>query len=121
MPDTYTPGEKFSGAALFLCLCMGTRILLALGARSTEPRHLPILGVGALLLAVGFAVAFNRRHQGAETFGQPIWWNSLRPVHAVLWGVFAVGALQKKNWWFVLLGDAVLGLGAFGVQRTLLQ
>ena len=78
--------------------------------------YLPVLGFLALIPAIGFLVIymFGLRKTGNEVFGDTIWWNDLRPIHAMFYGLFAYLAISKNsNAWIVLLVDTVFGLGAF--------
>ena len=111
MPST----EFRKRAALFLVGCMGVRFGLTYLA-ATRPAALPLLGALAAPCALGIATiyALGLRRTGAETFGAPIWWDALRPVHAVLWAVFAFMALRgNADAWKVLLADTLLGLVAW--------
>jgi hypothetical protein len=101
---------------MFLICCIGTRTLLVYIAKTTDVKYLPYLGYLALLPAAGFLYIFvtGIRKTGAEVFGEKIWWNSLRPVHALLYTLFAYNAINKnKNAWIVLLVDVVFGLVNF--------
>ncbi len=55
--------------------------------------------------------------QGTRTvgaFGETVWWGSLRPVHALLYGLFAIYAIQGYPQAWVFLGvDLVIGLIGF--------
>lgn len=102
--------------ALFLIGCMGIRIALALFAMQASPSLLRIMGYIALLPALGFTLIyfFDLRKTGAEVFGAPIWWNSLRPVHAILYFLFAYMAInERKEAWYVLLADVAIGFAGF--------
>jgi hypothetical protein len=101
---------------LFLLGCIGTRSLLVYIAKTTDVNYLPYLGYLALLPAAGFMYIFvtGVRKTGAEVFGDKIWWNNLRPVHALLYTFFAYNAIQKnKSSWKFLLADVVFGLVNF--------
>ena len=113
--------ESRKRAALFLIGCMGVRFGLTYVA-ATKPAALPWLGALAVPPALGIAAIywFGLRKTGAETFGQPIWWNALRPAHAVLWAAFALAALLRvREAWTILLFDTLLGLGAWIAHRCL--
>lgn len=79
------------------------------------------LGYIALLPAIGFLLIYllDLRKQGAETFGQPIWWDYLRPVHALFYFLFAYAAIVEKdvNAWKYLLVDVIVGLSGFIANR----
>ena len=101
---------------LFLIGCIGTRSLLVYIAKTTDVKYLPYLGYLALLPAIGFMYIFltGVRKTGAEVFGEKIWWNNLRPVHALLYLLFAYFAIQRNTQaWMILLVDVVFGLVNF--------
>ena len=101
---------------LFLFGCIGARLALVYVAKTISLQYLPVLGYAALLVAIGFMYFFitGTRQTGAEVFGDKIWWNNLRPVHAALYGLFAYNAIQKnRNAWMFLLADVIIGIVAF--------
>lgn len=101
---------------LFLIGCIGLRTLFVYIAKTIKPKHLPILGCIALIPAIGFSYIYltDSRKTGGETFGQKIWWGDLRPLHALLYFIFAYMAITKDHRaWTVLLLDVALGLTAF--------
>lgn len=101
---------------LFLVGCIGARTLAAYTAKVAPAQYLPYLGYLALLPAMGFAFiwATGARKTGAEVFGARIWWNDLRPVHSVLYFLFAYWAIKGvRAAWLFLLADVCIGLGAF--------
>lgn len=100
---------------LFLIGCIGARTLFALLAKNF-PNYLPFMGLIALLIAVGFIYRYlsGTRKTGPETFGEKIWWNDLRPLHAALYLTFALLAFRKSPYaWILLAIDVVIGLTAF--------
>lgn len=101
---------------LFLLGCIPARLLIAYLAYS-RPDLLPILAKFALVVSAAwiFIWAFDLRKTGVEVFGGKIWWNNLRPVHALLWLWFASKAVSsdKKAAYKILLLDALVGLTAF--------
>lgn len=99
----------------FLIGCIGIRLSLVYIAKN-HTNYLPIMGKLALLPAIGFTIIYlnDLRKKGAETFGKPIWWNDLRPLHASLYFMFAVYAIKKyDNAWIPLFIDTIIGLLAF--------
>lgn len=108
-------------ALLFLFGCIGLRSFLVYVAYSASPTILPLLGLAAALPAIGFAVIwyYGLRKTGAEVGGERIWWNDLRPIHAALWGAFAIAAIGKwEKAWMFLLADVVFGLGAWTAHNV---
>ena len=101
---------------LFLCGCMVIRGLFVYITYKLPPKYLPIAGMLALIPAIGFTTIFitGSRKTGTEVFGDEIWWNSLRPVHALLYLLFAISAIAKKSYsWVFLLVDMLIGLCSF--------
>ena len=101
---------------LFLIGCIGSRLLLVLVCKNLPIDLLPFAGYVALLPAFGFAYLYftGSRKTGPEVFGEKIWWDSLRPVHSLLYFSFAISAIRKnRSSWKFLLFDVVLGLTSF--------
>ncbi len=105
---------------LFLIGCIGTRSLFVYIAKTIDSQYLPYLGYAALLPAIGFLWIFisGSRQTGAEVFGNKIWWNSLRPIHALLYVGFAYSAINRKSYsWMFLLVDVLFGLVSFLIHH----
>lgn len=101
---------------LFLIGCIGTRTLFVYVAKNSGEKYLPILGYLALLPAFGFIYIYltGSRKTGAEVFGDKIWWNDLRPLHSLLYFLFAYNAIIGNNKaWIYLLIDVIFGLISF--------
>ena len=101
---------------LFLIGCIGVRSILVLLAKNTSVYVLKILGYLALLPAIGFIYIYltGSRQTGAEVFGEKIWWNSLRPIHAMLYLLFAYNAINGvKTAYQYLFIDVIIGLISF--------
>ena len=101
---------------LFLFGCIGTRTLFAYIAKTSSTKTLLYLGALAIIPAIGFITIYlaGLRRTGAEVFGEQIWWNDLRPVHALFYILFAFFAFQGKRYAWVPLGlDVIIGLVAF--------
>ena len=104
--------------ALFLLLCIPTRLILVFLAKHLKGTNLKILATILLIPAIGFLYLFfsGKRQSGAEVFGSEIWWNDLRPIHGLNYLVFSVLVLTgvwSDKAWIILLFDVVLGLLAF--------
>jgi len=101
---------------LFLFGCIPTRLFLVYLSKNVPIHHLPILGYILLLPAIGFIYLFfsGTRITGVETFGDKIWWNNLRPIHALFYFLFSYNAIHKnKNSWIYLLYDVIIGFTSF--------
>lgn len=105
---------------LFLIGCIGTRALFVYIAKNVNLTYLPLLGYLAILPMIGFIYIYltGSRQTGAEVFGGKIWWNNLRPLHALLYGLFAYYAIQRANFaWKFLLADVIIGFCAFMIYH----
>ena len=101
---------------LFLFGCIGTRSLFVYLAKIANTTYLKYLGYLALLPAIGFFYIYftDSRKTGGEVFGDKIWWNDLRPVHGILYTLFAYNAIiGNKSAWIYLLVDVIFGLASF--------
>ena len=101
---------------LFLIGCIGIRSLFVVIAKYIHVKYLKYLGYIALLPAIGFMYIYltGSRKTGAEVFGEKIWWNNLRPIHSILYFLFAYNAIiGNKQSWIYLLVDVLFGLVSF--------
>jgi len=104
----------------FLLLCIPVRLGFVVIAKKVDKKYLPYLGYLAILPAIGFAYIYisGKRKTGGETFGQKIWWNNLRPLHSILYFMFAYLALKKSNNAYIpLLLDVIIGLISFVIYH----
>lgn len=104
--------SKINRMYLFL-VCIVVRSLLILIAKNINPNKLPYLGFIALIPAIGFAITYLKGNK-IGAFGGKVWWQNLRIVHSLLYLLFAIYALQKKRFsYMVLVFDLLLGIFAF--------
>ena len=105
---------------LFLIGCIGIRSLFVIIAKYVNTTYLKYLGYLALVPAIGFVYIYltGSRKTGAEVFGEKIWWNNLRPIHAILYFLFAYNAIiGNKQSWIYLLVDVLFGLISFLIHH----
>lgn len=94
--------------------CMIVRLSLAYLASVAPSRWLRIMGIVAIFPAIGFLYFFLSGTRKKGAFDQKIWWNLFRPIHALLYGLFAYFAIQgNRRAWVFLFVDAMVGLGGF--------
>jgi ABC-type iron transport system FetAB permease component len=101
---------------LFLFGCIFVRVLITILAKQIDPSYLPYMGFIALFPAFGFLFIFltGSRKTGLEVEGDKIWWNCLRPLHSLLYFLFAYNAIFKNpNSWQFLAIDVSIGLISF--------
>jgi len=109
---------------LFLVGCIGARLLLVYIAKNINIKFLKYMGYLLLLPAFGFIYIYltGTRQTGAEVFGDKIWWNNLRPIHASLYLLFSYNAINgNKNAWIYLLIDVLFGLTSFLTHHFILK
>ena len=107
---------------MFLIGCIGVRSLFVIIAKYINMKYLKYLGYLALLPATGFMYIYvtGSRKTGAEVFGEKIWWNNLRPIHSILYFLFAYHAIiGNKQSWIYLLVDVLIGLISFSIHHYL--
>ena len=100
---------------MFLIGCIGVRSLFVIIAKYNI-KYLKYFGYLALLPAIGFMYIYvtGIRNKGNGAFGQKIWWNNLRPIHSILYFLFAYNAIMgNKNSWIYLFADVLVGLFGF--------
>ena len=105
----------------FLIGCIGFRLLIAFLAKQANKKWLRIMGYIAIVPVVGFMYIFltGSRKTGPEAAGEKIWWNALRPLHALLYALFAYFAITgNRKAWMYLFADAMVGLFAFLVHHS---
>ena len=105
---------------MFLIGCIGTRSLFVIIAKYVNTQYLKYMGYLALLPAIGFIYIYltGSRKTGPETFGEKIWWNNLRPIHSMLYFLFAYNAINgNKQAWIYLLVDVLFGLISFLIHH----
>lgn len=105
---------------MFLIGCIGIRSLLVIISKYTNTKYLKYLGYLALVPATGFIYIYltGSRKTGAEVFGEKIWWNNLRPIHSILYFLFAYNAITgNKQAWIYLLVDVIIGLISFLIHH----
>ena len=107
---------------MFLIGCIGIRSLFVIIAKNVNTKYLKYLGYLALVPATGFMYIYltGSRKTGAEVFGEKIWWNNLRPIHSILYFLFAYNAIiGNKQSWIYLLVDVLIGLTSFLIHHYL--
>lgn len=106
--------------ALFLLGCVPVRLALVYLV-AAERVGLKMMAFFGGCIALGFATIFagGLRRTGLETGGAPIWWNWLRPVHALLWGLFAYFAWIGRSSvaWKLLFVDICVGTISFFIYH----
>lgn len=100
---------------LFLTLCLPLRLAIVYAAASQPSLRVPLAVLMAVLaIGITFIYLTGSRQTGTETFGEPIWWNNLRPIHGALWALSSLLLFQNSPLApYVLGADVAIGFGAF--------
>ena len=99
---------------LFLVGCIGARTLFMLAAKNICLKYLPLMGYVAAIPAFGFAYIYITKARTKGILGQDAWWDDMRPVHSLLYSLFAYNAIMKnRDAWMFLLIDVIIGLVNF--------
>ena len=95
----------------FYCIVM--RFLIVYTAIVAPTNN--ILRLFSLVVGTGFMYYFlsGTRTTGPETFGKPIWWNHLRPIHSFNYLCYLVLSYIKPDVAYIpLLIDVMIGVYA---------
>ena len=99
---------------LFIFVCMGIRLSMAYLAKRISGKYLQLMGYIMTVPSFGFAYIYVTGSRNKGRFDQKAWWNDLRPIHSVLYGLFAWNAINKRSYsWIFLFADAIFGLISF--------
>jgi hypothetical protein len=99
---------------VFLIVCIGIRTSFVVLAKNVNINYLPYLGYGGMGISISFAYMYFTKARKKGIFGDKVWWDSLRPVHAFNYGFFAYLAINKSCYsYYPLLIDVIIGLTAF--------
>jgi hypothetical protein len=104
----------------FLIGCIGFRLFVTYLSYAANDWNLQVIGFVALYpVLYWFYVLFLVEPNTAwEKVSNMMWWKNLRPIHMMLWGLFAYLAISKNHMaYVVLLVDTAFGLLAFFVHH----
>ena len=104
---------------LFFVGCIGLRSLFVYLAYLANTTYLRYMGYVAILPAIGHFYLFFNDTRKNGFFGGKLWWNDLRPIHGLLYFLFAYNAIQgNRHAWIYLLFDVLVGSVAFLVFHS---
>ena len=97
----------------FLIGCIGIRTLFVIITKNINKDYLPYIGYIGLLISISFVYQFITKKRIVGAFNNKVWWDKLRPIHAINYGLFAYMAINKSSHaWIPLLIDVIIGLSA---------
>lgn len=116
---SFTQRERF---LMFLFGCITIRLALVVLTLTLPSPLLRVLAVILLTMGIGFTIIFvlGLRRTGPETSGEKIWWNALRPVHAVLYITASYHAWRgnRRNACIALMIDVAIGFVAWQARNA---
>ena len=101
---------------VFLFGCILTRSILVYLAKTLDKKYVKIMGYIAIPIGLSFMYLYFVGNKTADSQlewlgDKKIWWNNLRPVHGLLYLLFALFAIKENEYaWVFLLIDVVIGL-----------
>jgi hypothetical protein len=99
---------------LFIFVCIPIRVSFVYFAKNASQNHLKLMGFISILSSISLMYQFVSKSRTTGIFGTNAWWDSLRPVHSVLYLCFSIMAiLSMKNAHIPLAVDVILGFASF--------
>jgi len=104
---------------VFIFICLGTRLGIAHYAKNASEEVLNNMGKLAIIPAVGIIYIYifgSKTADGQLSWAgeDNVWWNSLRPIHGIIYALFAIMAIKgNTNAYKMLQLDSIVGLIAF--------
>jgi len=91
--------------------CVVTRILVCLVAVFIPLSYLSWMGYAALLPSFAFFFVYVMKLRPKGMHGQIAWWNQYRPLHGMMYMLFAIFAIHRiRKAYFFLFIDILLGI-----------
>jgi hypothetical protein len=80
-----------------------------------KPKNVYYMSFPAAIICIGFLVSYIKYKPGdLGIFDGNVWWNNLRFIHGIIYGVFAYLAYtHNKHAYIALLIDVIVGIIAF--------
>jgi hypothetical protein len=98
---------------IFLFGCIGIRTIFLIMSKNINKDYLPYMGYIAILISISLIYQFIKKERKMGAFNNEVWWDKLRPIHAINYAIFAYMAINKSsNAWIPLLIDVIIGLSA---------
>lgn len=102
----------------FICICV--RCACIAGAYFSLPHPvLRLLFVAFYAISgLGSLILFLTKSRKTGAFRQKIWWDGLRPFHALFFLLSSILIYQKNTWFvLILLFDTLMGIVAFSYKH----
>ncbi len=101
--------------------CVLVRLFLALLAKYASNTILQLMALFFFITSIGFLYQYLYRPNKLGAFGGQPWWNNLRPLHSLLYFLFAFLVFTNNGSisWLVLLLDVCIGITAFSFHYFL--
>ena len=99
----------------YFIICILLRSLFVLMAYELNTNLVYYMAFPAVLISIGFLVSYTKyKPKDLGVFGGKVWWNNLRFIHGIIYGIFAYMAFtQNKLAYIPLLVDVIIGISSF--------
>lgn len=96
-------------------ICILLRSIFVLLAYFLHPKYVYYMSFPAAFVSIGFFVTYMKYKPGdLGVFQGNVWWNDLRLIHSIIYGIFAFLAFSyNKKSYIVLFIDVIIGILAF--------
>jgi hypothetical protein len=96
-------------------ICILVRSIFVLLAYKLTKDAVYYMAFPAAIISIGFIISFiNFNGSGNGVFGGEIWWNNLRLVHGIIYGIFAYMAVNYNKFAYrPLMVDIIIGAVSF--------
>jgi len=101
-----------SSLSFYYMICILVRLSIAYMAFLSYDNNWRYILVAFFFAAsFGFTYLYITKQRKRGAFGQKVWWDFLRPIHAILLFISGVLlSLKVKETYLILLADALIGL-----------
>ena len=98
--------------SLLFCVCILVRFSFAyFVSRLYDSKLRYLFVVFFFMISLGFVFNYISKIRTYGAFGQKIWWDAYRPIHALLYGLAAILLLYRHKYTYTLiLIDTIIGV-----------
>jgi hypothetical protein len=101
---------------LFWLVCIPIRLVISATVKYIPLRYLPFITVVVFPVSLTWFIKFLTFTPTVSLggFGQIVWWNRMRLLHAIVWGTVGVMALNRSSYTYSgLVFDVLMGIGGW--------
>ena len=101
-----------SKISFLFSLCIALRFSIAFAVyKLYNNKYSKYLSIILLIIGLGFVYQYMSKVRKVGAFGQKIWWDNYRPIHAILYVLGSVLLYMKNKYAFMpILLDTIIGI-----------